>query len=103
MPRALSEVNLALERANRRFMFILGGRQRIDAPRYDTRIFESGPAFGVRDLPAVFRQTGGVVILRGPATDPIAQSLGHPTVEWVNRLGEGTRVYCSLEVVSTLR
>jgi hypothetical protein len=95
VPRALSEVNLALERANRRFLFILGARQWISIPRYDMRVFETGPAFGVRDVVATFQQTGGVVLLRGPAEDPIAQSLGQPTVAWLNSRGIGTRIFCS--------
>jgi hypothetical protein len=78
IPRALSEVNLALERANRRCFFILGSRQSVPEPRYDLRVFESGPVFGIRDLPAVFAQTGGVVVIRSPASDPITQSLGDP-------------------------
>jgi hypothetical protein len=102
IPRALSEVNLALERANRRFLFILGGRQWIARPRFDTRVFESGPVFGVGDLPAAFRQTGGVVILRGPAEDPIVRTLGPPTVEWVKQSGDGTRIYCSSDLTGKL-
>jgi hypothetical protein len=103
IPRALSEVDLALERANRRCFFILGSRQWINEPRYDTRVFESGPVFGIRDLPAVFRGGGGVVILRGPAADPIAQALGASTISWVNQSGDGTRIYCSPDVTAKLR
>jgi hypothetical protein len=103
IPRALSDVNLAVERANRRFMFILGSRPWIDAPRYDARVFESGPVFGVRDLPARFRETGGVVVLRGPASDPLAQALGSPEIAWLNRVGDGTRVYCSPDLVAKLK
>lgn len=103
IPRALSEVNLSLERANRRFLFILGGRQRVDAPRFDTRVFEAGPAFGVRDVANVFKQTGGVVVLRGPPEDPLVPLLGSTTITWLNRSGAGTRIYCSPEVAAKLR
>jgi len=103
IPRALSEVNLALERGNRRFMFILGGHHQIAAPRFDTRIFESGPVFGVRDLPAVFKQTGGVIILRSSADEPLIQALGPTTIEWINSSAAGTRIYCSSDVASKLR
>jgi hypothetical protein len=104
VPRALSEVNLALERGNRRFLFILGGHESLDEPRYDTRVFQTGPAFGVRDLPATFKQTGGVVILRGPAYDPLVSSLGmKPTIAWLGRSGEGTRVYCSPDLIARLK
>jgi hypothetical protein len=98
VPRALSEVNLALERANRRFLFILGGRPWVLTPRYDMRVFETGPAFGIRDIVTVFRETGGVVLLRGPAEDRIAASLGKPTVAWLNSHGDGTRIFCSPDV-----
>ena len=103
IPRALSEVNLALERGNRRFLFILGGHQWIPAPRFDTRVFESGPVFGVRDLAAAFKQTGGVVILRSSPHEPLVRSLGSPTIAWVNRSGGGTRIYCSPDIISRLR
>jgi hypothetical protein len=103
IPRALSEVNLALERANRRCFFILGSRQWIPEPRYDTRVFESGPVFGIRNLPAVFSETGGVVVIRGPASDPITQSLGNPTISWVNESGDGTRIFCSADVTKNLK
>ena len=62
------------------------------------RVFETGPAFGVRDMVTVFRKTGGVVLLRGPAEDPIAQSLGKPTVAWLNSRGSGARIFCSPDV-----
>jgi len=103
IPRALSEVNLALERGNRRFLFILGGRQWIQAARFDIRVFGFGPVFGVRDLFYDFKQTGGVVILRGAADDPIAAALGTPTTQWLGPSGAGTRVYCSPDIARRLR
>lgn len=103
IPRALSEVNLALERANRRCFFILGGTQDISEPRYDTRVFESGPLFGIRKVETVFNETGGVVVLRSSASDPIVQALGTPIVSWVSPSGDGTRIYCSPDVVMSLR
>lgn len=104
IPRAGSEVNLALERGNRRFLFILGGHQWLGEPRFDTRIFQSGPVFGVRDLPTAFKQTGGVVIIRGPSEDPLVSALGsETTIAWLNRSGDGTRVYCSQYVISRLK
>jgi len=103
IPRAMSDVNLALERGDRRFLFMLGSRQWINLPRYDTRIFEYGPAFGVRDVTAAFKQTGGVVILRGPAEDPLVAKLGTPIVTWLGSAGEGTRIYCSPDVAGKLR
>jgi hypothetical protein len=104
VPRALSDVNLALEKGNRRFLFILGGHQWLNAPRFDTRVFQNGPVFGVRDLPATFKETGGVIILRGPADDPLVAALGAaPAVAWVNRSGEGARIYCSEDIISRLK
>jgi hypothetical protein len=103
IPRALSEVNLALERANHRGQFILGARHWAQIPRYDTRIFNLGPVFGVRDLSAAFGRTGGVVVLRGPPDDPLAKGLGEPVKEWLSPSGYGTRVYCSPDVASRLK
>ncbi|HVI77872.1 MAG TPA: hypothetical protein VM715_06855, partial [Candidatus Acidoferrum sp.] len=103
IPRALSEVNLALERANRRCFFILGGCDWVAAPRYDVRVFQSGPVFGIRDLPTVFGQTGGVVVVRSSREDPLVQQLGKPDVAWLNSGGDGTRIYCSADVQGRLR
>ncbi|MFN2508808.1 MAG: hypothetical protein ABR589_08555 [Chthoniobacterales bacterium] len=94
-PRALSDVNLALERGIRRFMFILGGHPSLPIPRFDVRVFDTGPVFGVRPIDRAFRETGGVVILRGPLNDPACEALGIPTVAWLNPEGDGTRIYCS--------
>ena len=103
IPRAMSDVNLALERGDRRFLFILGGRQWAKLPRYDTRIFEWGPVFGVRDVTTAFKLTGGVVILRGPAEDPLVAALGTPAAAWLGPTGAGTRIYCSPDVAGQLR
>jgi hypothetical protein len=103
VPRAMSEVNLALERGDRRFLFILGSHQWINVPRYDIRIFQYGPVFGVRDVATAFKQTGGVVILRGPVEDPLILALGNPTVTWLGQSGEGTRIYCSPDVAGKLK
>ena len=103
IPRALSEANLALERSYRRFLFILGGRQWVEEPRYDIRLFETGPVFSVQNLPESFEQTGGVVILRSSSEDPIASTLGAPKVSWLGRWGEGTRIYCSPDVAGKLK
>ncbi|HUI07683.1 MAG TPA: hypothetical protein VL486_11840 [Verrucomicrobiae bacterium] len=103
IPRALSEENMLVERGDRRGLFILGSRLWIDAPRYDIRVYKLGPVFGVRDLPAAFKQTGGVIILRTEADDPDVISLGSPTVAWLDTAGRGTRIYCSADVARHLR
>lgn len=101
-PRALSEINLAIERTNRRFLFILGGCPWVEGPRYDTRVMAYGPVFGVRDVAGALNQTGGVVVLRGPANDDKVTSLGSPAIAWLNRLGDGTRIYYSPDVARLL-
>jgi hypothetical protein len=101
IPRAMSEVNLALERADRRFLFVLGGRQWLSVKRYAVRLFDTGPAFGVHNVLEAFKQTGGVVILRGPE-DSNASALGAPAVQWLGANGVGTRIYCSPDVAAKL-
>jgi hypothetical protein len=99
IPRALSEVNLALERANRRFLFILGGRHSAEEPRFDIKVYEDGPVFGIRDIVPVFKEKGGVLVVRGPKDDPLVAELGTPVKSWLNRREEGARIYCSPDVV----
>ena len=99
MPRALSEENLVQERGNRRGQFILGGRTDLPEPRFDVRIYNGSPLFGVQDVASAFAQTGGVVIWTG---NPAPASFGQPVASWINRAGGGTFIYCSADVQSRL-
>jgi hypothetical protein len=99
-PRALSDENLVQERGNRRGLFILGSRPGYDAPRYDIRLYNSSPVFGVHDIATEFARTGGVVISqRGTGLSELAT----PTASWVNRDGVGSFVYCSPDVKMRLK
>jgi hypothetical protein len=95
IPPALSEENLVQERGNRRGQFIMGGRTDLPEPRFDIRIFNGSPVFGVQDIASAFARTGGVVIWTG---DPAPASFGTPVASWVSATGIGTFIYCSADV-----
>lgn len=99
IPRALSEDNLMTERVERRRWYILGSRTWIKEPRFDVRLYQLGPVFGVRDVKSDFARTGGVVVARGPDRP---QGLGTPLAEWPDGHGSGTAIYASPEVRAKL-
>ena len=101
LPRALSEENLAQERGNRRSWFILGGHTNLPNPRYDVRLVNASPIFGVRDLSAALREKGGVVIWRTCDVAPPPE-LGAPLAQWLNRAGVGVSIFCTPEVRTRL-
>jgi hypothetical protein len=102
LPRALSDENLVQERGNRRGYFILGGRADLPDPRYDLRLYNCSPVFGVKDPVPVFLQTGGVLIWKGRAYDPSVAGLV-PAVKWTNRNGDAVFIFCSDDVKSKLK
>jgi hypothetical protein len=98
--RALSEEGMISERGNRRGWFLLGGRPRVSAPRYDIRFLRGFTIFGVRDIAAEFAKTGGVVLWREAWP---CHELGTPTAQWANSNGRGAYVYVSPDVQAKLR
>jgi hypothetical protein len=89
LPRAFSEENLWLERADRRRWFALGSGVDATRPRFDVRVFLGSPTFGVQDVLAESRRTGGFIIFRGgrPPADA-----GAVRREWLARDGTGVFV-----------
>lgn len=86
LPRAFSEENLWLERADRRRWFLLGSSVDHQRPRYDVRLYLGSPTFGVQDVFAESRKTGGFIVYRGPRPAPDA---GNVRKEWLARDGSG--------------
>ncbi len=101
VPRAFSEDNLVLDRGLFRRFFILGGGAQSLRPRYDLRILGLSQIFGTQNLPEEFVHTGGVVIWRESYLPPA--ELGKPTIQWTDRFGEGTFIYCSPDVLAKLK
>jgi len=95
LPRAFSEENLWLERADRRRWFVLGSGVDASRPRYDVHLFLGSPTFGVQDVFAESRKTGGFIVYRG--SRPPADA-GEVRREWLARDGSGVFV---LEVPAT--
>ena len=100
MPRALDDENMIQERGNRRGLYILGSGTQLIAPRFDIRVYDSSPVFGVHDVAAAFARTGGVVISQNSRGIP---QLGEPVAKWVSPSGVGSFVYCSSELLLRLR
>jgi hypothetical protein len=98
VPRALSEENMVQERGNRRRWFILGGRQEIQAPRFNIKIISGGSPFDVTPNNAIaeYQKSGGVLILRQSRQPEFLhpeKELGRPNAAWINRPGQGTFIY----------
>lgn len=93
IPRALSDEDMLVERGQRRRWFILGSRTDIHRPRFDLRLFNTSPIFGVHDLPAEFARTGGVILWRGNRFDPMVAKLT-PAISWTKPGGDfGTFIF----------
>jgi hypothetical protein len=103
LPRAMSEDNLVVDRSLLRRWFMLGGG-RSNRPRYNVRLLPLSPTLTFLDkgsLVEEFKRTGGVLVRRPPAV--VEDGLGEPLMEWVNRKGEGTRVFVSPDVREKLK
>jgi hypothetical protein len=92
LPRAMSEENMVQVRGNLRRFFILGWNDNRPEPRYDLRIIEASPVFGVQDVAAAFAKTGGVVIWRGDGVPP---KLGKPLLVLSHVDGAPATIFCS--------
>jgi hypothetical protein len=101
IPRAMSEQNLAVDRAVRRRYFILGGNPQSPLPRYDLQIFSAASSFDIQDVAADFRKSGGLLVHLD--FDTAAPDLGQPLVQWLNRDGHGIRIWCSPDLRGRLQ
>ncbi len=99
LPRALSDQNMVVERANVRRWFILGSRAQLAGPRFDLRRYQNSATFGVQDPVPAFLKTGGLLLWRGSGP---AMGLSNPVKTWTNAAGNGTYLYCSPELRSRL-
>jgi hypothetical protein len=80
LPRAMSDRHVALDRGNRRRLFILGNEAYGSRSRYDLRILSGG---GIFDLTfdqalAEFCRNGGVLVIEGYSSP----SLGKADISW---------------------
>jgi hypothetical protein len=101
-PRAFSEENMIIEKGLRREWFILGSRPFISDPRYDIRTFSESVVFGVKDVSAEFKRTGGVLIC-DDFQGIMPTDVGPPVAQWLDAYGKGIRIYVSPDVAGSLK
>lgn len=98
IPRAMSEENLVQDHGSLRRWFILGSELGDQEPRYDIRLIQPSPIFGVRiaDVPAEFARTGGVVFWEPLRYGPPPPSMGRPAEVLPDADGFQVLVFSSL-------
>jgi hypothetical protein len=101
IPRALSEEDMALDRAARRRFFILGGNPNAPQPRYDLHLVGATQTFGIHDVSEDFAKSGGVLVWCDFFT-PVPANLGQPLVQRLNPDGHGVRIWCSPDLRAKL-